>query len=77
MVMFARLDRSRLDRSSKCVLLWKPSVFAVFPVVRSQSKTKIVLQTVFETFTNSTCRYKTQKVSGWVLWVGIFTRAFY
>ena len=77
MVMFARLDRSRLDRSSKCVLLWQLSVFAVFPIVPIQSKTKIVLQTVFETFTNTTCRYKTQKVSGWLLWVGIFTRAFY
>ena len=38
-------DTSRLDRSSKCELLWKPSVFIVLPIIRNQSKTKTIPDT--------------------------------
>ena len=58
--MFARVlntpmdDKSRLDRKwlIKSVLLWKPSVFIVLPIIRNQSKTKTI-RTVFETFINN------------------------
>ena len=58
---------SRLDWSSKCVLLWKPSVFII---QSNQSKIKIIPHTVFETFINNSFWYKTEKVSWWVLGVG-------
>ena len=63
-------DKSRLDRSCKCVLLWKPSVFMVLPTIRNQSKAETIPHTVFEKFINSNSRYKFQKVSQWVLWIG-------
>ena len=63
-------DTSRLDSSSKCVLLWKPSVVIVLLIIWSQSKTKAIPHTVFDTFIKNSSRYKTQKVSWWVFWVG-------
>ena len=62
-------DTSKLDWSNECVLLWKPSVFIVLPIILNQSKSKTILHTVFETFINNSSRNKTQKVSWWVLWV--------
>ena len=59
-------DTSRFDRSSKCVLLWKPSVFIVLTVIQNQTKTKTVSHTIFEKFINNNPRYETQKVSWWV-----------
>ena len=61
-------DTSRLDRSSKCLLLWKPSIFIVLSIIRDQGKTKTIPHTIFETFINSNSRYKIQKVS----WRGFF-----
>ena len=72
--MFDRLlitlvdDTSRLDRLSKCVLLW--SVFIVLPIIRNQRKTETISHIDLETFINSNSRYKTQKVSWWILWTG-------
>ena len=63
-------DTSKLEWSSKCVLLWKPSVFIILPIIRNQSKAKIIPHTVFETFINNNSRYKTQKISWWVVYVG-------
>ena len=39
-------------------------------IIPNQSKTKTVSHTIFETFVNDNSRYKTQKLSWWVLWVG-------
>ena len=69
-------DTSRLDRSNKYVLLWKPSVFIVLPIIRNQSKTKTIPHTVLETFINNHSENKTW----WVLELGIleiFTRVLY
>ena len=41
-------DSSTLDRSSKCVLLWKARVFIVLPIILNQTKTKTISHTVFE-----------------------------
>ena len=61
-------DTSRLDRSSRCVLLWRESVSIVLPVIWNQSKIRKNWHTVFEAFINKNSQYKTQK---WcVLWVG-------
>ena len=60
-------DISRLDRLIKSVLLLKPSVFIVLPIIQNQSKTKTIPHTVFETFINNNFRYKTQKAPWWVL----------
>ena len=49
----SRLDRCKIDRSSKYVLLWKSSVFIVLSIIRNQSKTKAVPHTAFETFINN------------------------
>ena len=46
-------DSSRLDRLSKYVLLRKPSIFIVLPIIRNQSQTKTISRAVFETFINS------------------------
>ena len=67
-----------IDRSSKCVLLWKPSVFIFLTIIQNQTKT--VSHNIFEKFINNNSRHETQKVSWWVFWVRdarIFTRAFY
>ena len=63
-------DTSTFGKSSKCVLFWKSSIFTVVPVIRDQSKTKTILHIVFEAFIGNNSRYKTQRVSWWVLWVG-------
>ena len=54
-------NTSRDLTDSVNILLWKRSVFIVL---------SIIPHTVFETFITSNSRYKTQKVSWWVLWVG-------
>ena len=57
-------DTSRLEKLSKCVLIWKRSVFIVLPIIWNQSKIKAIPHTVFETFINSNSWYKTQKIHG-------------
>ena len=74
-------DTLRLDWSSKCVLLWKLSVFIVLPIIRNQSKTKTIPHSDFETFINSISWYKTRKVS-WcgffkLEWLELFYRTFF
>ena len=43
-------DSSRFDRLSKFVLLRKPSVSTVLPIISNQSKTKTNPHIVFKTF---------------------------
>ena len=50
----------RLDRSSKCVLLWKPSISIFLPLTRDQRKTKTILHTDFEKFINNNSWHETQ-----------------
>ena len=67
------------------IRLWMLSENQVFLqfIIQNQSKTKTIPHTVFETFIKNISRYKTQKLSWWVLWVGeklswleIFAKAF-
>ena len=62
--------RRRLDRSSKCVLFWKPGVFIVLPIIRNQSRTTRNPHNFFEALNNNNSQYKNQKVSWRVRWVG-------
>ena len=68
-------ETSKLDRSSKWVLLWKPGVFIALPIIQNQSKTKTIPHTVFKTFINNGSRYS--KGSFELEIVEAFTRAFY
>ena len=67
------------------IRLWMLSENQVFLqfIIQNQSKTKTIPHTVFETFIKNISRYKTQKLSWWVLWAGeklswleIFAKAF-
>ena len=55
-------DISRLDKSSKFVLLGKPSVFIVLSIILNQSKTKTIPRTAFETFINNNSRCKPRNI---------------
>ena len=71
---------SRFDRSSSIVLLWKPSVFLVLPVIRNQSKTKTIQHTVSETFITTILDTKLKRFHGGFFKLDeileIFARAF-
>ena len=72
--------RSVLDvwQSSEYVSEWhietwqieQMCVIIVLPIIRNQSKPKTISHTGFKTFINNNSRYKTQKVSWWVLGIG-------
>ena len=62
--------QSKLDWSNKCVLLKKPSVFITLPIIQNQSTYKTIPHIVLKTFINNNSRFKTQKISWWVVWVG-------
>ena len=51
-----------------CVYCENQVFLIVLSMTGNQSKTKTILHTVSETFINTNSRYKTQKVSWWILW---------